>query len=141
MVKIIFTQELLGMMTVFQRVTHVTAKDCFQDTLGVLTFVVPSFLMGKALGKKALHVKRLEQLFTRKIRILGYDENICQFVQNIVYPLKIALIEEGNHGILTLKDSKKKTKSLLIGRNAQNLRNTESIVKRYFSHITEIKVI
>jgi NusA-like KH domain protein len=140
MVKILFTQEILGMMAVFQNVTHVTAKDCFQDTLGVLTFVVPSFHLGKSIGKNALHVKRLEQLFTRKIRILGYDENLCQFVQNIVYPLKIMSIEE-NQGILTLKDPKKKTKSLLIGRNAQNLRNTESIVKRYFSHITEIKVI
>jgi len=139
MVKIRYTNELMGVMSLFNKITRVSAKDCFEDKLGLLTFVVDQVLIGKAVGKKATNVKKLEQLLKRKLRIIGYTSEVKQFLRNVIYPLKVSSIEQADE-VLTIKDDDKKTKSLLIGRNAQNLRNTESIVKRYFSHITEIKV-
>ncbi|PIN79737.1 NusA-like transcription termination signal-binding factor [Candidatus Woesearchaeota archaeon CG10_big_fil_rev_8_21_14_0_10_34_8] len=139
MVKIRYTNELMGVMSLFNKITRVSAKDCFEDKLGLLTFVVDQVLIGKAVGKKATNVKKLEQLLKRKLRIIGYTSEVKQFLRNVIYPLKVSSIEQADE-VLTIKDDDKKTKSLLIGRNAQNLRNTESIVNRYFSHITEIKV-
>lgn len=140
MVKILYTQELMGFMALFNKITGVSVKDCFEDAFSLLTFVVDSEDLGKAIGKHAFHVQKLEHLLKRKIRILGFHSDLCQFVRNNIYPLRVASIEQTG-SVLTLKDDDKKTKSLLIGRNALNLRNTETIVKRYFPNITEIKVV
>ena len=130
----------MGTMALFDRITHVSLKDCFEDKNQLLTFVVDAQDIGKAIGKQAMGVKRLEQLLKRKVRILGYHADVREFVKYVIYPLRVAVVELEN-GILYLKDEDRKTKSLLIGRNAQNLRNTEAIVKRYFSDIVEIKVM
>jgi transcription termination/antitermination protein NusA len=140
MVKIRYTQELMGIMALFSRITRVLVKDCFEDDFKVLTFVVDHSSLGKAIGKKASTIKKLETLLKRKIRIIGFHREVEQYVKNVVYPLRVASVEKMD-GILTIKDGDKKTKSLLIGRNAQNLRNTEAIVQRYFTDIKEIKVV
>ncbi|MFA4917169.1 MAG: hypothetical protein WC560_10935, partial [Syntrophales bacterium] len=70
MTKILYTQELMGTMALFDRITHVQLKDCFEDSNHLLTFVVNYEDLGKAVGKKALFVKRLEELFKRKIKIV-----------------------------------------------------------------------
>ncbi|MBI5072957.1 NusA-like transcription termination signal-binding factor [Candidatus Woesearchaeota archaeon] len=139
MVKITYTQELMGTMALFDRVTHVSLKDCFEDKNQLLTFVVDAQDIGRAIGKQAVCVKRLEQLLKRKVRVLGFHADVREFVKYVIYPLQVAVIELEN-GILYLKDEDRKTKSLLIGRNAQNLRNTEATIQRFFPEITEVKV-
>ena len=139
MTKILYTQELMGTMALFDRITHVQLKDCFEDSNHLLTFVVNYEDLGKAVGKKALFVKRLEELFKRKIKIVGFHPDVKEFVKYLIYPLRVSLVEVENE-IMILQDEDRKTKSLLIGRNAQNLRNTESIIQRYFPEIKEIKV-
>jgi len=49
-------------------------------------------------------------------------------------------ISEDEMGIVTIAGPDSKTKGLLIGRNAQNLRNLEANVRRYFE-VKEIKVV
>ncbi|MEK6868313.1 MAG: NusA-like transcription termination signal-binding factor [Nanoarchaeota archaeon] len=139
MVKITYTQELMGTMALFDRVTHVPLKDCFEDNNHLLTFVVDAQNLGRTIGKGAVLVRRLEELLKRKVRIVGFHPDIVEFIKYIIYPLRITTATLEN-GILTLRNEDRKTKSLLIGRNAQNLRNTEAIVKRYFTDIIEIKV-
>jgi transcription termination/antitermination protein NusA len=140
MVKIRYTQELLGIMSFFTKITRVAPKDCFEDNFKTLTFVVPHDQLGRALGKKAANVKKLEKLLKRRLRLIGWHQEVIQFVRHLIHPLRPATVEEEGN-IIYIKDNDKKTKSLLIGRNAQNLRNTEAIVQRYFSDITEIKVV
>ncbi len=139
MVKITYTQELMATMALFDRVTRVPLKDCFEDNNHLLTFVVDAQDLGRAIGKGAVLVRKLEQLLKRKVRIVGFHSDVVEFIKYIIYPLQITTATLEN-GILTLRNEDRKTKSLLIGRNAQNLRNTEAIVKRYFTDIIEIKV-
>jgi len=139
MTKILYTQELMGTMALFDRITRVQLKDCFEDNNHLLTFVVNHEDLGKAVGTKAIFVRKLEELFKRKIKIVGFHSDVKEFVKYLIYPLRVSLVEVEN-GTMILKDEDRKTKSLLIGRNAQNLRNTESIIQRYFSEIKEIKV-
>ncbi len=139
MVKITYSQELLATMALFDQITHVALKDCFEDKHHILVFVVDHKDLGKAIGKHAVVVKRLEQLLKKQVKILGFHPEIKEFVRYVIYPLQVsdAVLE---NGVLTLRNDDRKTKSLLIGRNAQNLRNTEAIVQRYFSDVTEVKV-
>lgn len=136
--KIVYNKEMMGLMRIFEQITHANLKDCFVDDNSLLTFIVTENQIGKAIGKKAVKVKMLEKALKRKVKIAEYSEDVLQFVKNAIFPLKAENIsQEGD--IITIQSSDTKTKSLLIGRNAQNLRNLESIVKRYFS-IEEIKV-
>ena len=137
--KIVYDKEMMGLMRIFQNITHTDLKDCFEDKNSLLTFIVLENQIGKAIGKKAIKVKMLEKALNRKVKIAEYSEDVLQFVKNVIFPLRIENIsQEGD--IITLESSDTKTKSLLIGRNALNLRNLESVVKRYFK-IDEIKVV
>lgn len=125
-------------MSMFERVTRSNLKDCFESN-ELLIFIVQPGQIGKAIGKSASNIKKLEQMFNRKIKIVEFNPQKIQFIKNIIYPLKIKEIED-IEGIVTLTSGDSKTRGILIGRNAQNLRGTESIVKRFFE-IQEIKVV
>lgn len=131
---------MMGVMALFDKITRVPLKDCFEDKNQLLTFVVDFQDIGKAIGKNAVYVRRLEQLLKRRVRIMGFHPDLQECLKNIISPLRVSSIEL-QEGILLLKSDDRKTKSLLIGRNAQNLRNIEEIVKRYFQYIIEVKVV
>jgi len=65
-VKIKYTSELMGLMAIFQQVTRAKLKDCFFDSNSLLIFVVEPNELGKAIGKKAVNIKRLEKSFNKK---------------------------------------------------------------------------
>lgn len=131
--------NLMKYMELFETLTRAKLKDCFIDKLERVVFVVMPNNIGKAIGKKGINIKKIEDLLKKKIRIVEFDPEMNKFISNLVFPLKITGFRfEG--GILTINGADTNTKGLLIGRNAQNLRNTESIVKRFFE-LEEIKVI
>ena len=124
-------------MSLFESITRSKLKDCFeQDTS--LVFVVKEGEVGKAVGKKAANVKKLELKLNKKIKIIEYSPNLLDFVKNVIHPFKLQdVIDEEGTVTMTAIDSN--TRGMLIGRNAQNLRQYETIVKRFFD-IKELKV-
>ncbi len=74
----------------------------------------------------------------KKIRLAEFNGDVCQFVQNLIYPLKAKEIKE-EEGIVTIYCDDRKTKGMLIGRDRHNINSTTEIVKRHFK-INEIKV-
>ncbi|MBU0758585.1 MAG: NusA-like transcription termination signal-binding factor [Nanoarchaeota archaeon] len=136
--KIIYNTELLGIMNLFEKITHAKLKDAFIDRNSLMTFVVQENEIGKAIGKNAVNVIKLEKLLTRKIRIIEFNGDVIRFIQKLIYPLRVRSVEkQGSDVVITGND--KKTKGLLIGRNSQNLLNLELVVKKYFP-IDKIKV-
>lgn len=125
-------------MSLFAKITRATLKDCFLDNYNLLTFIVKEGEMGKAIGKKGFKVKLLEKSMNRKIKIVEFNPDMLSFTRNIIFPLRTKSIE-GDEKIIIIEAIDSKTRGLLIGRSAENLRNYEKIVKRYFN-IDEIKV-
>lgn len=111
--------------------THARVKDCFRDGETIYC-IVPSEDVGKAIGKQGSTIKRVQQELGKQIKIIEFNENPAQFVRNIIAPLQVAEITEEN-GVLILKDSDRKTKSLLIGRESRNLQVIIRAVKRFFN--------
>ena len=133
-------------MSLFGQVTHVKLKDCFEDQHKLLTFVVEDHDLGRAIGKHAMHVKKLEYLLKRIVRILGFNSDVYRFLEQVISPLRVQAVREDPElrteegPVFIIEGGDIKTKSLLIGRNAQNLRNTEAIIRRYFP-LKELKVV
>lgn len=139
--RIKYNISLIQTMSLFEQMTHAKVKDCFVDEkFNSLTFVVQPGEMGKALGKRAENVKKLEAKLQKKIRVVEFSPEKLDFIQNMIMPLKAENISEAEEGIVTISSNDTKTKGLLIGRNAQNLRNLEANVRRYFE-VKEIRVV
>ena len=135
--KITYDINLMKFMTLFENITRANLKDCFE--LGdKLVFVVQPAQIGKAIGKNASNIKRLEDKFKRKIRIIEFNPDVSKFVKNAIFPIRGEVNVEGE--IVKIKSPDSKARGLLIGRSAQNLRTTEKIVQRFFKEIKEIKV-
>jgi len=129
---------MMGLSSLMERITKAKVKDCFTDEEGSIFFVVAPGEIGKAIGKGASNIKRLQQELQRKIKIIEYNDNVVEFVKNIIYPLHVQSITE-EQGVIVIKETNKKAKSLLIGRQGRNLKLIDRAVKRFFQH--EIKVI
>ncbi|MBT5022309.1 NusA-like transcription termination signal-binding factor [Candidatus Woesearchaeota archaeon] len=140
MTKIIYDQQTIQQFSLFETITHAKCKDCFFDEVqNRLVFIVDGGHLWKALGKKSENVKKLEDKFGKKIKIVEYSNNLLTFIKNMVQPLRINKLEE-EEGIITITEENMQTKGLLIGRNAKNLRNLETNIRRFFD-IKEIKVV
>lgn len=138
--KIIYDTDMIKIMSLFESITRTKLKDFFKDHKETLNFIVVKGEIGKAVGKKASNVKKLEKLLNRKIKIVEFDSKLKRFIKNIIFPLKTKNISE-YEGIITIDSEDSKTRGILIGRNAQNLRNLEQITKKYFPELKEIKVV
>ena|SRR3989344_2696444 len=134
--KIKYDITVMGYMSLFENVTKAKLRDCIADN--TITFVVEPGEIGRAIGKKGMNVYMLEKIFKKKIRIVEFSENLQTFIKNLVAPLKLAGIEE-NGDVVFLEAIDLKSRGILIGRNAQNLRQFEAIVKRYYP-IKELRV-
>lgn len=136
--KVKYDMATMKLMAMFENMTRVTLKDCFEhgDTL---YFLVPQADVHRAVGKAAGTVRKLSSMLNKKVKIIGFSDDLCQFVRNMIMPLKVKEVTEEN-GIVTIRDEDQRTKGLIIGRNAQNLRALERHVQRHFD-IEEIKVV
>lgn len=138
--KIVFDEDILKKMSLFESITGAKLKDFFDDPVqDRLVFIVQPGQLWRALGKNSSNVKRLEKAFNRKIKIVEYNEDLVTFIKNMAHPLKIHDVTEED-GIVTIRHEDMQTKGLLIGKNARNLRNMEKNVRRYFE-LQEIKVV
>ncbi len=139
MSKITYNAEILKLMSLFEKITKTRIKDCFIDNNELLTFVVHDVELGKAIGKQANNVKKLEKLLKRKIRILGFNDSALQFIKNLLYPFTDVDIEQKDN-IFYIKTKDLKTKSYLIGREQSNIKNLNIILQKYFKDLS-IKII
>jgi len=135
--KIKYTKELLDTMGIFSAVTGARLKDCFEVD-EITYFVVEPGQIGKAVGKAAVNVKKLQHKFNKKIKIIEFNPDLLKFMANVIFPFKVDSIDEAD-GVVSLKSQDRQTKALLIGRNAKNLKIMTDVVKRYFT-ISQIKV-
>lgn len=134
-----YDMQTLGWMQAFEKITRARVKDCFvlQDKV---CFVVEQGNLFKALGQNKKNIVKIEELLKRRVKIIEYDSNPLKFVANVLAPLRVSDIKEDN-GIVTITGPDQKTKGLMIGARAANLRNFESIVQKFFPEIKELKVI
>lgn len=125
---------LIGYINTFENLTRTNVKDCFYNKNNQLVFIVKEEQGRKAVGKNGMHIRKLERLLHKKIKIIEFNENICEFVKNVIYPLKSPEIKLENDTLIVKTDSTQ-LKALLLGREKANLKELQEIVGKYFSNI------
>lgn len=137
MVRVKLDRDALGLSSILERVTHAKVKDCFKED-GILYVIVATGDVGKAIGKGGVNIHRLQEELGSKIKIIEYKDSVADFIRTIIHPLKIEeVVEEGGH--ILLRDSNRKAKSLLIGRDGKHLQLINRAVQRFYN--AEVKVI
>lgn len=127
----------MKIIQIFENVTRAKLKDCIDSER--LMFIVEEIDIGKAVGKGGVNIKKLENMFKKKVVVIAFNNDVVRFVSNLLYPIKPKDVrKEENQVIIEGYDTK--SKGLIIGRDKKNLNNIISIVKRYFD-IEGIKVV
>ncbi len=137
MARVKLDQDTFGLCSIMERITKARVKCCFKDD-DTIYFVVDIGELGKAIGKGGINIKRVQQEFGKKIKVIEFRNDPASFVRNIIYPVKVEEIVEDGKEIL-IKDSSKKTKGQIIGRDRSNLNFINKVVKRFFD--VEVKVV
>ena len=130
MTKIKYDINLMKFISFFENLTRAKVKDCI-DSGSSLIFVVQKGEIGKAIGKNASNIKRIENMLKRKVRIIEFDEDVTKFVRNVLAPIKVEEVELVDSKVI-IRDNNMKTKGMIIGLDASNLKKHKEIVSRYF---------
>ena len=136
MARIKYSSDLMKYISLFESVTGAKVRDCIvnEDVI----FVVHENEMGRAIGKQGSNIKRIEGILKKKIRLVESSNDVSQFVQNLIYPIRAKEIKEED-GLVTIYGNDTKTRGMLIGRDKHKINSINDIVKRYFK-IKEVKV-
>ena len=135
MTKIKYDIKLMKYISLFESLTGAKLKDCIVND--VIMFIVQENEMGKAIGRKGSNIRRIEGLLKKKVKLVEFNENVLQFIENLIKPIKAKEIKEEDD-VINIYAGDTKTKGMLIGRDRNKINSINEIVKRYFK--VEVKV-
>lgn len=134
--KIKLTSDELRLMSLFQSVTSVTARDCvLDDKMERVIFIVNRGQMGLAIGKGGATIRQLQNVVTKKVELVEYTDDASDFVRNILNPqmvndVKITHRTDGSKQAVVLVDAKRK--GIVVGKEGRNAEKARLLAKRYF---------
>ncbi|HEY5605430.1 MAG TPA: NusA-like transcription termination signal-binding factor [Thermoplasmata archaeon] len=132
MVEIVFDEQTIKYVALFQDTTRTTVVDCV-DAGDKLIFVVKEGEIGKAIGKKGENISKLKRLMNKDIHVVEYSDQPDKFVANVFrnYDVKNVQIEQRGdiaHATVTVDSSKK---GRAIGKEGRNLRMSRDLIARH----------
>lgn len=116
----------------FEKITRISTRYFFMYN-DYMFFCVPKNMISISIGPDARNVKRLSEIFRKKIRIIPVPkglEHAKQFIEAIVNPIQFKGIEITESEIILNAGSQ--SKASLIGRNKRRLLEMQKIIKDYF---------
>jgi len=126
----IYDQKIIGYINVFEKLTRAKVKDCFQEE-DSLVFVVQPGQIGLAIGKGGANIKKANNTFKKKIKIMEFNPSPEKFFLNLIYPIRPKEIKvEGEE--LQVTPNNNKEKGQIFGRERQNLKRIQDIMNKYF---------
>ena len=134
--KIKLTSDELRLMSLFQSITSVTARDCVVDNkMDRVIFIVNKGQMGLAIGKGGATIRQLQNVVAKKVELVEYSDDASDFVRNILNPqmvneVKITQRTDGSKQAVVLVDAKRK--GVVVGKEGRNAEKARLLAKRYF---------
>ncbi len=130
------TMDQLRLISLFQKITKVTPRDCIDDEKqNRLIFVVNEGKMGLAIGKNGSNIKSLQNLLKRNIELVEYFNEPIKFLKNmlnakLINEIKMDPKADGSSQAIVLVNPN--NKGLVVGRAGRNAEKARLLAKRYF---------
>ena len=130
------TMHEMRMISLFQKITKVTPRDCLDDEKqDRLIFVVNEGKMGLSIGKNGSNIKSLQNLLKRNIELVEYYDDPIKFLKNVlnaklISEVKIGVRPDGSQQAIVLVNPG--DKGLVVGRAGRNAEKARLLAKRYF---------
>ena len=128
--------DQIRLMSLFQKITKVTAHDCIDDEKqDRLIFVVNTGKMGLAIGKGGSNIKSLNNMLKRNVELVEYFDDPTKFLKNVFNPkfineVKLSTKPDGSLQAMVMVDPVKK--GIVVGREGRNAERARLLAKRYF---------
>jgi len=129
----------IGSINIFENITGSEVKDCIENN-GKLIFIVEESQLGKALGKKGSNLQRAKNIMKKDIQVIVFSTDVLKFVSYLMFPNKakdISLLD----GVITIKTGDLSTKGKIFGRNRENLKKINEILKRHFKDVKDVRIV
>ncbi len=135
------TTDEMRLMSLFQSITKVTARDCLDDQkYDRIIFVVNEGKMGLAIGKNGSNIKSLHNILKRNVELVEYFSDPSKFLKHVfnskfINEIKLSEKTDGSSQAIVFVDASKK--GLVVGREGRNAERARLLAKRYFdiSHV------
>ena len=130
------TMDQMRKISLFQKITKVTPRDCLDDEKqDRLIFVINEGKMGLAIGKNGSNIKSLQNLLKRNIELVEYYDDPIKFLKNLlnaklINEVKINTRADGSPQAIVLVNPN--NKGLVVGRAGRNAEKARLLAKRYF---------
>ena len=125
--KLCYTNDSLQSMNLVETMINVTVKDLFIHN--DKQFVILDSSQFLKINKFKLDF--LRKKFKKGMKLIKFDDDLTRFINNLLYPIKVNVVNEDNNIFIEPED--KTYKGILIGKNGDNLDFFKKVVSRYFS--------
>ena len=130
------TMDQLRLISLFQKITKVTPRDCIDDVKqNRLIFVVNEGKMGLAKGRNGSNIKSLQNLLKRNIELVEYFDEPIKFLKNmlnakLINEIKMDTKADGSSQAIVFVNPS--NKGLVVGSAGRNAEKARLLAKRYF---------
>ena len=143
--KITWSSQELELMSLFQRVSGASAKDCVIDPkMNRVIFMVDQREIGLAIGKKGSCVKTIENIIKKSVEIVARSDDPLQLVKNSLderYISEVRLSERlDGSKIAVVVVSNPKYQGAVVGLGGKNAERARLLVRRYFD-IADVRIM
>lgn len=132
------TEEIFY-LNALNTVSGANARDCIIQG-NTISFLVRTEEIGKAIGKNASNLEKLQKKLRKKIEIFEYSANPEEFVKKAFFNIRFNAIEtkeeEGKKTVFVSVDAENKSKIL---NNSSKIKRIKEIAKRNYN-IEEIRI-
>jgi N utilization substance protein A len=133
----------MQLMSLFQNVTSVTARDCVEDEKqNRIMFVISPGKMGLAIGRGGAHIKTLQKMVKKNIELVEYNDDPATFLKNLlnnklVSEVKLSSRPDGSKQAVIVVNPR--NKGIVVGREGRNAEKARLFARRYFE-ITSVQI-
>ncbi len=135
-----FDTDTIRLITLYENMMKVDIKDCIcDDDNHTVYLVIEEGMIGMAIGKNGISVKRAENVSRKTIKLFEYSENLVEFVKKIIPQATGVKVRNEDSKITVDVKVDKKSRPIVIGRGGKNLKLYKELLKR--SHQVDDMII
>ena len=144
MVEVKLTEDCMGLISQFERLTGAGSRDCIiDDRNNRIIFVVNPGEMGLAIGKKGASIKKASEVMGKKIEVVEYSTDVTQFLKNCFLPAQVTSVEfeEDETGEpIALIDVRDEDRGIAIGKEGKNIFKAKKLAQRQHN-IADVQLV